>query len=66
MVDGVAVAVRAEPGATIGDLRRGLAGIGLPDAPLSVGVTRSGSSPATAKTARAKPNQLVSPEFVPW
>ncbi|GAA1755030.1 FtsK/SpoIIIE domain-containing protein [Luedemannella helvata] len=40
VVDGVEVAVRAEPGATVGDLRRGLAGIGLPDAPLSVGAGR--------------------------
>ena len=39
---------------------------GATNAALSVGVTRSGSSPASSRTARAKPNQLVCPEFVPW
>jgi hypothetical protein len=33
---------------------------------LSVGVTLSGSNPATLKTARAKSNHVASPEFVPW
>jgi hypothetical protein len=33
---------------------------------LVVGRTRAGSSPASSNTARASPNQVVSPAAVPW